>query len=73
MQYLLLYAIAIFLLWTVIRYLVIFVQLSKIALQYEKYEIKTLPELPWHLKQLFKHPVQELKNFVLNHILHLLQ
>jgi len=31
------------------------------ALQYEKYESKEIKEFPGHLKQLFKHPVQELK------------
>ena len=61
MQYLLLYPIAIFLLWKVITFLIIFGRLSKIALQYEKYESKELKEFPGHLKQLFKQPVRELK------------
>ncbi|MBC6477332.1 MAG: hypothetical protein GDA56_05595 [Hormoscilla sp. GM7CHS1pb] len=61
MQYLLLYPIAIFLLWKVITFLISFGQVSKIAMQYEKYESKEIEEFPGHLKQLFKHPVRELK------------
>ncbi|MBO1350662.1 MAG: tetratricopeptide repeat protein [Hormoscilla sp. GUM202] len=61
MQYLLIYAIAIFLLWKVIAFRVIFWQFSKMAIQYGKYESKEIKEFPGHLKQLFKHPVLELK------------
>lgn len=65
MEYLLLYPIsiliAILLLWKVIVFLAIFGQVSKIAIQYEKYEIKEIKEFPRHLKQLFQYPVIELK------------
>lgn len=68
MQYLYIYAIyaitiliALFLLWKVIIFMVIFGQISKIAMQYEKYEIKANKEFPGHLKQLFKYPVKQLQ------------
>ena len=61
MQRLFLYLIAFGVLLLVISYLITFQQLLKIALQYERYEIKTPTAVPQYLKQLFKQPIQELK------------
>ena len=61
MQRLFLYLIAFGVLLLVISYLITFQQLLKIALQYERYEIKAPTAVPQYLKQLFKQPIQELK------------
>ena len=62
MQYLL-YPIAIYALLVVIRYLITFLQLRKLTLQYPKYQVPTDDAVPVYLKELLKTPARELEKF----------
>ncbi|NEU83831.1 site-2 protease family protein [Nostoc sp. UIC 10630] len=62
MQYLI-YPIAIYVLLTVIRYLILFLLLRKSQIQYPKYQITKADTVPIYLKDLFQTPIKELKQF----------
>ncbi len=59
MQYLI-YPLAIYVLLTVIRYLILFLLLSKSQIQYPKYQITKADTVPIYLKDLFQTPIKEL-------------
>lgn len=61
MQYSFIYFVAFGVLLLAITYLYVFQQLLKTALQYERYEIKERTTVPHYIRQLFKQPIQELK------------
>ncbi len=66
MNNLLLSPIAIFLLLIVVRYLIIFQRILKLALQYPKYRLSSAEKVPAYLKELFQKPVQELEQLEFN-------
>ena len=61
MQHLFFYLIAFGVLVIAIQYLSIFQRLSKLALQYERYEIKGPTQVPKPLRHLFQKPIKELQ------------
>ncbi|GAX45050.1 peptidase M50 [Tolypothrix sp. NIES-4075] len=62
MQYLF-YPLVIYALLFVLRYLLVFLQLCKLTLQYPKYQVQTADKVPVYLKKLFKTAIAELEQF----------
>lgn len=59
----LLYSIAIYTLLVFLPYLITFLQLCKLTLQYPKYQLQKADKVPAYLKQLFQTPIKELEQF----------
>ena len=62
MQYLL-YPVVIYALLVAVSYIITFLQLCKVTLQYPNYQIQTVENIPAYLQKLFLIPIQELQEF----------
>ncbi len=62
MQYLL-YPVVIYALLVAISYLVTFLQLCKVTVQYPSYSVQAVENMPSYLQKLFLIPIQELQEF----------
>ena len=62
MQYLL-YPVVIYVLLVAVSYLVTFLQLRKVMLQYPSYQVQAVENIPSYLQKLFLIPIQELQEF----------
>jgi Zn-dependent protease len=62
MQYLL-YPIVIYVLLVAVSYIVTFLQLCKVTIQYPSYQVQAVENIPSYLQKLFLIPIQELQEF----------
>ena len=62
MQYLL-YPVVIYALLVAVSYLVTFLQLCKVTVQYPRYRVQAVENMPFYLQKLFLIPIQELQEF----------